>query len=191
MYNLKDLHFSTERLYIRPITVNDRQGWLEGFNNRHPSQYRHDKGKVNMDECDKDWFFSYVKNIQNLIKNDDTYIFGLFLKNGQHIGMADIKILSRSDFQWGECGYFLHNQFWGNGYAYEAMHKIIEQCLDTLQLHRIEAHINVDNEPSKNLIKKLGFKYECTREKFIYEFDEWTDNEVYFINLHNERIIEE
>ncbi|RIN83912.1 N-acetyltransferase, partial [Mammaliicoccus sciuri] len=49
---------------------------------------------------------------------------------------------------------------------------------------------NVDNEPSKKLIKKLGFEFEVLRKNFIYEFDEWTDNEVYYINLHNEKLIE-
>lgn len=70
------------------------------------------------------------------------------------------------------------------------MKEVISQCYKTLNLHRIEAHINVDNEPSKKLIKKLGFEFEVLRKNFIYEFDEWTDNEVYYINLHNEKLIE-
>nr|WP_263314251.1 GNAT family protein [Mammaliicoccus sp. Marseille-Q6498] len=190
MHTNKTLTFETDRLVIRPLEYEDHTDWLTGFNNRYPAQYRHDNGKIDMSDCDAAWFKDLVNKQQELIKNDDTYIFGIFLKNGDHVGMADIKVLSRSDFQWGECGYFLHNQFWGQGYAYEAMRKLIEQCHETLKLHRIEAQINLDNEPSKKLIKKLDFEYECTRKNFIYEFGEWTDNEIYYINLHNEKMVE-
>lgn len=190
MYTDKELTFRTNRLTIRPLNYDDHKGWVEGFENRYPSQYKHDKGKINMNECDETWFKALVDKQQALIKQDDTFIFGIFLKNGKHVGMLDIKVLSRSDFQWGECGYFLHNQFWNQGYAFEAMKEVISQCFKTLKLHRIEAHINVDNEPSKKLIKKLGFEFEVLRKNFIYEFDEWTDNEVYYINLHNEKLIE-
>lgn len=99
--------------------------------------------------------------------------------------MIDIVTIRRDNFQWGECGFFIHNQFWNNGYAYEAINKIIEVANKKLNFHRLEAHVNLDNTPSLNLLKKLNFEYECTRKGFIFEFGEWTDNHIYFINLHN------
>lgn len=52
MYTDKELTFRTNRLTIRPLNYDDHKDWIEGFENRYPSQYKHDKGKINMDECD-------------------------------------------------------------------------------------------------------------------------------------------
>ncbi|PEF41258.1 hypothetical protein CON84_01675 [Bacillus sp. AFS094228] len=51
-----------------------------------------------------------------------------------------------------------------------------------LNFHRIEAHINVDNTPSYKLAENIGMEFECLRKGFIFEFGEWTDNLVYYIN---------
>ncbi|HGH0840443.1 TPA: hypothetical protein ACJHIH_002119 [Staphylococcus pseudintermedius] len=45
-----------------------------------------------------------------LIEKDDMYIFAIFNKNQQHIGMIDIITIRRGNFQWAERGYFIHNQ---------------------------------------------------------------------------------
>lgn len=42
----------TERLVIRPLTKQDYENWFNEFNNRYPSQNRHNQGKVDMSECD-------------------------------------------------------------------------------------------------------------------------------------------
>ncbi|NQE00593.1 GNAT family N-acetyltransferase, partial [Staphylococcus xylosus] len=83
-------------------------------------------------------------------------------------------------------GYFIHNQHWHQGYAYEALTELIKQTRDTLNFHRIEAHINIDNPRSVNLIEKVGFQYECVRKGFIFENGQWTDHYVYYLNTHDE-----
>lgn len=114
------------------------------------------------------------------------FIFFLFSIKRKHLGMIDIVTIERENFQWGECGFYIHNQFWNNGYAYESMLKVLEIANKELEFHRLEAHVNLDNKPSFKLLEKLGFKFECTRKGFIYEFGEWTDNYIYYINLHDE-----
>lgn len=77
---------------------------------------------------------------QALINNDDTYILAIFDKSGQHVGMINVVTIRRGNFQWGECGYFIHNQFWRNGYAYEAMKKLylsLTKYLNFIELKRM------------------------------------------------------
>ena len=62
----------------------------------------------------------------------------------------------------------------------------MKQTKETLKFHRIEAHINLDNQPSIQLIEKLGFEFECIRKGFIFEHGQWTDNYVYYLNTHDE-----
>ena len=186
MKNNLGLHFTTQRLIIRPLEENDYESWLSGFVNRHPAQYKHDKGQVDMSDATEPWFAAMVSKHQQAIKDDDLYIFGIFDKTGRHLGMLNIKNLSRDQFQWAEIGYFIHNQYWYQGYAYEALSELVKQTKETLKFHRIEAHINLDNQPSIQLIEKLGFAFECIRKGFIFEHGQWTDNYVYYLNTHDE-----
>lgn len=188
MHKNLGLHFTTQRLIIRPLEENDYESWLSGFVNRKPSQYRYDKGQVDMSDATEPWFAAMVTRQQQAIEADDLYIFGIFDKAHQHIGMLNIKNLSRDQFQWSEIGYFIHNQYWHQGFAYEALTELVKQTRDTLHFHRIEAHINLDNNPSIQLIEKLGFQFECVRKGFIFENEQWTDHYVYYINTHDDHI---
>ncbi|MDG0820766.1 GNAT family N-acetyltransferase [Staphylococcus equorum] len=184
------LHFTTQRLIIRPLEENDYETWLRGFVNRKPSQFKYDKGQVDMSESTEPWFAALIVRQQQAIEADDLYIFGVFDKEMNHLGMLDIKNLSRDNFQWAEIGYFIHNQYWNQGFAYEAVTELVKQARDTLHFHRLEAHINIDNVPSIGLIEKVGFQFECVRKGFIFENGEWTDHYVYYLNTHNEIIDE-
>lgn len=70
------------------------------------------------------------------------------------------------------------------GYGKEAVQATLKVAFETLNFHRIEAHINLDNTASIKLAESAGMTFECIREKFIYEHDEWTDNLIYVTNAH-------
>ncbi|MBA9028534.1 GNAT family N-acetyltransferase [Peribacillus huizhouensis] len=178
-----DFISETERLVIRPLKNEDYQNWLNEFKNRFPSQHRHDKGKIDMSECTEEWFHNLVKKHQTLALSDTAHIFGIFRKNDDiHLGMVDFSTLARDNFQWGRIGYMIHNQFWRKGYGKEAVKEALNIAFKDLNFHRIEAHINVDNAPSINLAESVGMEFECVRKGFIYEYEEWTDHMVYYIN---------
>ncbi len=173
----------TDRLIVRPLIQEDYSAWLNGFSDRMPSQYRHEQGKLDMEECTVNWFASLVEKHQSLAKNDTAYVFGVFRKmDGKHLGMIDFSTLAREDFQWGRIGYTIHNQFWGKGFGKEAVKAALNIAFSYLKYHRVEAHINLDNQNSFRLAESVGMDFECVRKGFIYEFGEWTDNLIYFKN---------
>ncbi|WP_075618864.1 GNAT family N-acetyltransferase [Paenisporosarcina indica] len=175
----------TERLIVRPLKKSDYEKWLNGFNNRFASHHRHDEGKIDMQECTQEWFANLVDKYQRLAKNDIAHVFDIFRKqDGVHLGTVDFSTLARDDFQWARIGYTIHNQYWQQGYAKEAVREALQIAFRDLGFHRIEAHINIDNEPSMKLAEAVGMKFECKREGFIFEFGEWTDNLIYFINAN-------
>ncbi|WP_340391118.1 GNAT family N-acetyltransferase [Macrococcoides caseolyticum] len=180
---IDNLKYETERLEIRPLSINDYESWLKSFLNRSHSKYKYDDGLIDMSICTENWFRDLIDKHQSLIKDDDTYILAIFDKKGRHLGMVNIVTIRRGNFQWGECGYFIHNQFWRNGYAFEAMSKVLFIANKVLEFHRLEAHVNIDNLPSIKLLEKLNFEFECTRKNFIYEFGQWTDNHIYYVNF--------
>ena len=89
----------TERLLLRPLKNTDYEHWLRAFENRYPSQNRHDQGKLDMSECTQEWFYHLVDKHQELAHTDNEYIFGVFSKtDGTHLGMIDFSTLARDDF---------------------------------------------------------------------------------------------
>ncbi|WP_349409766.1 GNAT family protein [Pseudalkalibacillus sp. SCS-8] len=177
-----DLKVETERLTIRPYHQRDYSNWLHEHKRRQPAQHKYDQGSTDMSECTEIWFHQMVESQQELIAKDDCYIFGVFHKQtGVHIGTIDLSTLMRYDFQWGRIGYMIHNHQWRKGFGREAVQASLSLAFKKLDFHRIEAHINLDNEASIKLAESVGMQFECIRKGFIFEFGEWTDNLIYYI----------
>ena len=64
-------------------------------------------------------------------------------------------------------GFALAKPVWGQGYATEAVARLIEHAFDDLELHRLEADVDPRNEPSLRLLEQLGFLREgLLRERY-------------------------
>lgn len=177
------LQYKTERLELKPLQNQDYQRWLEGFRNRLPSQYKYDDDKMDLSGWSQEKFNNVVTKYRELAEQDEAYVLGIFRKSDQkHIGKVEFCTIMRDEFQWGLLGYTIHNQYWRNGYGKEAVQGALDMSFKHLGFHRVEAHINLDNIPSLRLAESIGMTYECTRKNFIYEFEEWTDNLVYYMN---------
>ncbi len=69
-----------------------------------------------------------------------------------------------------EIGYMLHSDYWGKGFAAEAMHCVIPYAFNVLKFHSIEANVDPLNEASKKLLKRAGFVQEAYfRENYFFE----------------------
>ncbi len=79
---------------------------------------------------------------------------------GEYIGECLIPKIA--DNYLGEVGYLFRKEFWGKGYAGEAVNAIIEYCASELKLKRLCALIDDKNERSKKLIEKAGFEWVAT-----------------------------
>jgi len=67
-----------------------------------------------------------------------------------------------------EIGYDLAQKHWRQGIMSEALGCVIRYAFETIGLHRIEAIVDPSNQPSRDLLKKLGFQEEgILRERFF------------------------
>ena len=108
------------------------------------------------------------------------------------IGEIREKFRSRRVFQWGiviletgglvgtcglgsvflahrraEVGFVLRRDMWGRGLATEALRVLLAFCFDKLNLHRIEADVDPQNQRSLRLLEKQGFQREgLARERW-------------------------
>jgi ribosomal-protein-alanine N-acetyltransferase len=84
-----------------------------------------------------------------------------------------------------ETGYDLNRAYWGRGVMREAMSAVLSYGFTTLELHRIEAIIDIQNVRSKTLLEKLGFTYEGNLRQRYY-MDGRFEDEHYFGLLKHE-----
>lgn len=169
-----------EAVIVRPLTQTDYKTWLASFLARKPKQHRYDEGLIDMSICTLDWFDALVLRQQQLAQQDDTYVFGIFRKaDGAHLGAIDFTTLLRGEFQWARIGYTIHNQFWRQGYGQEALSLALILGQQELGYHRIEAHINLDNEASIGLAQAVGMHDEGIRKGFIFEEEQWVDHRIF------------
>jgi len=178
-----DMIIETKRLLIRPFKNEDYAEWNKGYKNRRFSTYKHDEGYDDSSAYDREWFEEWVKGFHKTANKDESYVFGIFRKeDGLVLGELELFTILRMDYNWGMMGYSIHNQFYRQGYGKESVQAATEFFFYSLQFHRIELQINIDNEPSKRLAESAGFIYECTREAFFYENGKWIDNLIYYKN---------
>ena len=58
-----------------------------------------------------------------------------------------------------ELGYWIGKAFWNQGYATEALQRLIRHLFDTLGFHRVWASFHPDNLGSKRVLEKVGLSY--------------------------------
>jgi ribosomal-protein-alanine N-acetyltransferase len=59
-----------------------------------------------------------------------------------------------------EIGYALGSRHWGKGYAFEALHALLDYGFRELDLNRVEADVDPANIASGRVLEKLGFRKE-------------------------------
>jgi len=79
------------------------------------------------------------------------------------------------------CGYHLDKEHTGKGYMTEALKGAMAFVFDEYKMHRIEAFIVPDNEPSLNLVKRCGFHYEGKRFSYMHINGKYRDHEAFYI----------
>ncbi|MFD2913932.1 GNAT family N-acetyltransferase [Jeotgalibacillus terrae] len=171
-----------ERVILRPFNLKDFKEYKKQIEKRNPSRHQYDEGYIDMTGFTESHFKEKVERYEQWAAEDHIYVFAVVRKVDQALlGHVDMLILQRDDTQWAAGGYALHNQFWGEGYGTESLRGLIRIAFEELNLHRLEAQINLDNHASVKTAEKAGMQYECTRKKFIHENGKWTDHLIYSI----------
>lgn len=74
-----------------------------------------------------------------------------------------------------EIGYWIGEPFWGNGFATEAVKKVIQYGFEHRNLHRIYATALAKNPASIKVLEKSGMKYEGTLKQHVFHWGRFED----------------
>ena len=120
-----------------------------------------------------------IEGYHNAFNNNEGITWAITEKKSNlHIGDFGIWRIDKQNSR-GEIGYILHPDFWGKGYMTETLNTLIRFGFNDLNLHSYSANVNTENENSKALLLKFGFKLEANfRENFYYD-GQFLDSEIY------------
>ena len=110
--------------------------------------------------------------IKTVFSKRETYAI---IRDDIPIGCVGLLFHPDTNHWWGEgaseLGYWIAEEYWGNGYATEASERLIEHAFDDLDIEVIYATYRVENTKSKRVLEKLGFEYykEMQNENYQHE----------------------
>jgi len=145
----------TERLILRPFTMDDVAAAYEMNLDPEVSKYTHDGGVQEREEIEK--------RIQEDVLGDyNRNGYGRFAvvekQDNCFIGFSGLKYLP--DFAQTDLGYRFVRKYWGKGIAIEAGVASLDFGFNTLKLQEIIAIALEGNKASFRVMEKLGFTYQ-------------------------------
>lgn len=148
------LPVKTNRLIIRKINKDDCNDYYEIFGSSFISRYD-DYEPIKTEDADE----NIAEILENYEQNSDEQEFAVEEpESGRMIGVLYIYNETNTI----SIGYHFNQQFHGKGYAIETLQSWIPMLKNCFE-KPVKALVHPDNEPSKRLLTKLGFKFHCSR----------------------------
>lgn len=105
---------------------------------------------------------------------------GIF-KEEKLIGKIKLSRILHGSFKNGILGYSIDKDEQGKGYMKESVNLLLKYAFHECELHRIEASALVNNEKSRRVLTKCGFKLVGVNEKYLLINGKWEDHATYYI----------
>ncbi len=116
---------------------------------------------------------------QMALKGQGVRFFVRLKENGRIIGTTSLQNLQGPPYQSGILGYRFDGDYHHQGYAFEAVSKLLMIGFQELNLKRVVAYVQRLNQSSLRLLQRLNFSYEGTARCFANIQGEWTDHDQY------------
>lgn len=153
-----DDFYETERLILRPMSLEDGEFILDLYNRPKFIQFIGDRHLKTVSDAE-----NYIQN--RFLPQMERLGYGNYLmitKDGDH-KIGAVGIFEREGLDVVDIGFSLLDEFEGRGYAYEAAIKVKSIGMDDFGLKKISAITTKENSSSQKLIEKLGLKF----QKFV------------------------
>lgn len=147
--------YETERLIIRPMSLDDAEFIFDLYNRPKFIQFigdRHIKTVADAEDYIRNKFLPQIERL-----GYGNYL--ILTKEGNH-KIGGVGIFEREGLEIVDIGFSLLDEYEGRGYAYEAALKVKSIGMDDFGLKKISAITSKNNFSSQKLIEKLGLKFQ-------------------------------
>lgn len=151
------LQLDTERLLLRQFKASDLETFFAYRNDPEVARYQGWEYPYPREKA-----VEFIRTMALVTPSNSSWLqIALELKStGQLVGDVAF-FIKREDERQAMVGYSLARPFWGNGYAFEAVSRLLAFLFDEMNLHRVSAECDVENTSSWRLLEKLGFRREA------------------------------
>ncbi|MCT4555332.1 MAG: GNAT family N-acetyltransferase [Pelagimonas sp.] len=179
LLNRRKLRLETERLTLRPPIHSDFTPW---------TSLRRDSRDF-LTPWEPSWAEDHLSRraFTNRVYWASRSITGqtalpLFLirrSDDQLLGAITLDNIRRGPAQSGTLGYWVGQQFARHGYMSEAIAAIVHHAFERMDLSRIEAACLPENQASRGLLERSGFKYEGVAQSYLQINGRWRTHVLY------------
>ena len=143
------MRITTERLVLRPITVNDLESTHAYASDLENTRYMMFLPNVSIGETE-----AWLRTCEEMWRSDAPHHLEFaILLDGAHIGSCTLYPVGGGS---AELGWILNKRYWGKGYAAEAVRAAMEYGAKERGVHRFFAQCDSENEASYRLMERLG-----------------------------------
>lgn len=101
------------------------------------------------------------------------------------VGQLTLGNIVRRAFCSGYAGYWVDSRVAGRGVIPTALALAVDHAFTSGGLHRIEVNIRPENQPSRRVVEKLGFRQEAYHERYLHIDGEWRDHIGYALTVED------
>ncbi|QNR25147.1 GNAT family N-acetyltransferase [Croceimicrobium hydrocarbonivorans] len=164
----------TDRLLIRPISIEDKNEIFEYRRNKEINKYQ-------------GWIPETIEEVESFIAKNPKEInvpetwFQLVIidkKTEAIVGDIGIHFMDPENKQV-EIGCTLNKEYQNRGFATESVEKVMDYLFTELDKHRISTSIDPANTNSIRLVERIGFRKEAHFIESLFFKGKWVDDIIY------------
>jgi len=98
---------------------------------------------------------------------------------GEFVGQLTVGSITWGSARSGQVGYWIDEAYAGHGIIPTTLAMAVDHCFGVIGLHRLEASIRPENQASRRVVEKLGFREEGIRVRQLHINGAWRDHVCY------------
>ena len=173
---LSKFRLAGDRSYLRPPDRRDYRDWaaVRDASRAFLEPWEPSWGE---DALERAVYRDRIARIQQEWRLDLGYGFHIFRKEDDRlIGGVNLNNVRRGVAQAGNLGYWMGEPFANQGYMSDALRALLPHAFHSLGLHRIDAACIPENQPSRHLLAKFGFREIGQAKGYLKINGEWRDH---------------
>jgi ribosomal-protein-alanine N-acetyltransferase len=173
---LSRFRLAGDRTYLRPPDRRDYREWaaVRGASRAFLEPWEPSWGE---DALERAVYRDRIARIQQEWRLDLGYGFHIFRKDDDRLmGGVNLNNVRRGVAQAANLGYWMGEAFANQGFMRDALRALLPHAFHSLGLHRIDAACIPENQPSRHLLLKFGFREIGQAKGYLKINGEWRDH---------------
>jgi ribosomal-protein-alanine N-acetyltransferase len=171
------IELETRDLVLRAPRAEDYEAWakLRAASRRHTEPW---EPSWTEDELTRTAYRGRLRRYDLDWKEGRGAPFFVIRKRGNLlIGACNLNNIKRGVMQSADIGYWIGAPYVRQGYARQAVRRVLAFAFSELHLNRIEAAVQPGNTVSRALLEEIGFQHEGLARRLLFIAGEWRDHD--------------